>query len=477
MNATDQYRQPGDDTLARAALTFVVDSADALMFATLKGAPDAWSVLSALHCSAPWSAHARHGLHGEANRQLESWFATGTARWGCRVDGRAMSTFRTSLAGWHSRLGKLFEQLGIAGIPYEQTPWRQNSDDGIPMPSTLAQALVDEATRHGRFWIIGPDSPWWPVQVDDLPIRRNWAAPLCLWGMGRLAALHACDKPLAIVGSRGVNEYGRTVAHSLARRAAADGHAVVSGGAIGADAAAHWGAIRAREQVGMAAGPTIAVFAGGLTHIGPRSNQLLFDAITGNDGVLLSESFPGTIPQAHRFLLRNRIIAALASTVVIAQARRRSGALNTATWAGEINREIYAAPGDITTPGNSGCNRLIADGKAQLLASCETVDGICHSPHTPAHADTSPAAPSSSPQSAGVPAPHASDGLQERVFSVLGGMAARRPAGLEDLHRALLRDGAAAPTVQELLATLGMMELDGVVIRSDGGFMLATGSG
>lgn len=471
---------PSDDTLARAALTFTVDSADALMFATLKGAPDAWSVLSALYCSAPWSPHAHDGLHSLAVRQLESWFAAGTARWGCRVDGRAMGAFRKSLSGWHGRLYRLFEQLGATTLGVDHVPWRlDDHTGGVPMPPAFAQPLLEAATGHGRFWIIGPDSPWWPRQIDDLPIRKNWAAPLCLWGMGYAPALQACDRPLAIVGSRGVNDYGRTVAHHLARHAAADGHTVVSGGAMGTDAAAHWGAIRAREQMGAAAGATVAVFAGGLTHIGPRSNQLLFDAIVDTGGILLSELFPGTIPQAHRFLLRNRIIAALASTVVIAQARQRSGALNTATWASELNREIYAIPGDITTPGNSGCNRLIADGKAQLLASYESVEDICHSQHAPAYPDTvrsdtaGTVGQQARTQSSDTQERSPSDGLQERILNALG----NQPMRLEDLHQTLMHDDATTPAVQDILTALGLLELDGMVEHTAGGFKRATGSG
>lgn len=488
--------RPSDDTLARAALTYCTDSADALMFATLKGAPDAWSVLSAMYSSASWMPERMQWQRPMAASRLEEWFVTGAAQWGLRADSRALTTFRKSLEGWQTRLHDLLTSLAVIHHDFgvEEMPWYDRHDNGeddcCPMPQTLAEAIWSHATVDGRYWLIGPDSTLWPEQVGDLCVRKDWAAPLCLWGLGHAPALKACDRPLAIVGSRGVNEYGRTVAYSLGRHAAGDGHTVVSGGAMGADAAAHWGAIRAREQYGDSAGSTIAVFAGGLTHIGPRSNQLLFDAIVANKGALISESFPGTVPQPHRFLLRNRIIAALASTVVVAQARRRSGALNTATWASELNRDIYAAPGDITTPSNGGCNRLIADGKAMLLCSCETVSDICHAAHRPATsgvtdlAGTAQAAESAQThlaeppdiETAGAPSPEG-HGLRERLIAIM--RALRRPMPPERLVAAIAQDDSSAslPQSQDVLAELGLMELDGVVTCGPEGFRLATGSG
>jgi DNA processing protein len=123
------------------------------------------------------------------------------------------------------------------------------------------------------------------------------------------------------------------------------------------------------------------VFAGGLNHIGPQRNERLFEAIVANGGALISELCPGTVPEARRFLLRNRIIAALSSTLVVAQARARSGALNTANWAADLGREVYAVPGGIDSPGNAGCNALIRDGKAIILCSTRHIDEICHKRH------------------------------------------------------------------------------------------------
>ena len=236
-------------------------------------------------------------------------------------------------------------------------------------------------TGGGKFWVMTPDDPCWPGQVDDLARRSDWAPPLCLWGRGNPEALICCDHPLAVVGSRACDEYGRSIAHQIARQAAGQGHLVVSGGAMGTDAAAHWGALAA------GGGRTVAVFAGGLLHMGPKRNSRLFENIEADGGALISELPPGTIPEARRFLLRNRIIAALASDIVVAQARHRSGALNTANWGVELGRRVLAAPGRIDQPENTGCNRLIHEGKAELLLSASDIQDICHPAHAPIHLD------------------------------------------------------------------------------------------
>ena len=200
-----------------------------------------------------------------------------------------------------------------------------------PCPRKTSFPLADWFTMDGTQWIIGPGHPCWPAQLTDLSIRSDWAPPLCLWVKGDPRALTSCAKPVGIVGSRDVNEYGRYVAHTVAEQAAVDGHLVVSGGAMGTDAAAHWGALNALHgRKPGCVGRTVAVFAGGLNHMGPARNRTLFERIESQGGALISELCPGTIPEARRFLLRNRIIAALSSTLVVAQARLRSGALNTA---------------------------------------------------------------------------------------------------------------------------------------------------
>ena len=346
---------PTIEALYRAALTFCLDGTDVMMYATLKGAPSAESLWHALAQSHPTNPD---NVSGPALGRIDRMFVNGITRWGRSVSADMMASFRTSLASWHNRMRDL--------------------------PSQDIMQLANWFTEDGTMWLIGPDHPCWPHQLADLVIRSDWAPPLCLWIRGDPRALTSCPSPIGIVGSRDVNEYGRYVAHTMAEQAAAAGHLVVSGGAMGTDAAAHWGALNALHGRNPAnVGKTVAVFAGGLNHMGPMRNRTLFERIEAQGGALISEHCPNTIPEARRFLLRNRIIAALSSTLVVAQARLRSGALNTAGWACELMREVYAVPGDINQPGNAGCNKMISDHRAILLCAATSTEDICHERHRP----------------------------------------------------------------------------------------------
>lgn len=347
-----------DETLARATLTYCLDSADALMYAAIKGTHNASRVLQLLVSLLPSSSVS---VRKEATKAIERAFIEGAAQWGRKVNARGMDTFHRCLHRWVTRLGQL--------------------------PTLDPEALRDWFSVGGTQWIIDPDSMYWPEQLQDLSIRKDWAAPLCLWGKGEPGSLTCCSQPVAIVGSRGATDYGISVTRHVARSLAQHGHTIISGGAMGIDAAAHRGALSTIvSDAGNTAEPlysgvTIAVFAGGLNHIGPQCNSELFSDIMANHGALISELCPGTIPEARRFLLRNRIIAALASTVVVAQARPRSGALNTANWAVELGRNVYAVPGDITSPHHAGCNALIRDNKAMIICSADATNELTHEPH------------------------------------------------------------------------------------------------
>ena len=357
MNTAMTHRAGCDvETLARAILTFCMDGAEPMMTALIHGAgsaPSAVRLLGGPDLTEP--ADAVSPPASGLSSTLDHAFIAGTLRWGRAPAARTMEAFHTSVARWQSRL--------------EQLPGRQ------------ADSLVAWATADGRYWLLAPHHPLWPQRLHDLEVRTDWAAPLCLWGAGDARVLTACAEPVAIVGSRAATEYGTYVARALAQRVVGAGHVLVSGGAMGIDAAAHWGALSVQRADPSSAGRTVAVFAGGLDHVGPARNLELFDRITHDGGALISELCPGTIPEARRFLLRNRIIAALSATVAVAQAQLRSGALNTVSWACELGRSVVAVPGEIILPANAGCNRLIADQKAALLVSVPDIDTFCHQPH------------------------------------------------------------------------------------------------
>ena len=341
------------DWLARTVLTLAADGPDAFMIACLLGSDQTADLCrNLIELRAPNQA-GTDGHHDAARTRLDERFLKGTARWGRQTSPEDLTRFHKISNSWRRRLTPL-----------------------LAMDTDQVRTMM---TGGGRFWVMTPSDPCWPGQVDDLARRSDWAPPLCLWGQGNPETLICCDRPLAVVGSRTCDEYGRSTAHQIARKAAGEGHLVVSGGAMGTDAAAHWGALAA------GGGRTVAVFAGGLLHMGPKRNSRLFENIETDGGALISELPPGTIPEARRFLLRNRIIAALASAIVVAQARHRSGALNTANWGVELGRRVLAAPGRIDQPENTGCNRLIHEGKAELLLSASDIRDICHPAHGPVH--------------------------------------------------------------------------------------------
>ena len=167
------YSRPQEDALARAVLTFCLDGADALMYATVKGAGNAAEALRLLIESLPGTAGC-----DAAMRKLEGTFLVGLSRWGRKPDNRAIKVFRRSVEGWHARLGVL--------------------------PSLDWHGLEGWFTMDGSQWLIGPQDDVWPAQLADLSTHKDWAAPLCLWGMGDERALTSCASPVAVVGSRGV---------------------------------------------------------------------------------------------------------------------------------------------------------------------------------------------------------------------------------------------------------------------------------
>jgi DNA processing protein len=134
---------------------------------------------------------------------------------------------------------------------------------------------------------------------------------------------------------------------------------VVSGLAIGIDAAAHEGALSA-------GGLTVGVVATGLDIVYPRRHEMLFRRVR-EQGLVVGENGYGTQPVPWRFPIRNRIIAALADAVVIIEATRKGGALHTAKFALEFGRELFALPGSRRNPASEGCNELLRDGALPLL--------------------------------------------------------------------------------------------------------------
>ena len=203
-----------------------------------------------------------------------------------------------------------------------------------------------------------------PASHADFPdVLRRIARPVAaLWYRGRLPDPTRHQQLLAIVGARAASGVGCRRTQELAAMASEHGHTIVSGGALGIDAAAHRGALDAGA-------PTFAVLGCGVDVVYPDRHEGLFAEIASSGG-LLSEFPPGTPPRGKQFPARNRIVAALAQSVLVVEAQARSGALVTARLAIAMGRPLLAVPGSSGTDGliASGKARPVCDG-AELLAA------------------------------------------------------------------------------------------------------------
>jgi DNA processing protein len=242
------------------------------------------------------------------------------------------------------------DELELHGIPPEVA-------DDILSPRSMerAEAEWDRAKSLGVSIFDILDSAYPPL------LREIYDPPIVLYVRGKK---WSADLPqLAIVGTRRPTGYGLNCAERLAEDLAARGLAITSGLARGLDAAAHRGALRA--------GPTFAVFGSGLDFIYPKENRGLADLVVEN-GAIISEFPLGTPPSPQNFPIRNRIIAGMSLGVTVVEAAEYSGSLITVRFALESGREIFAVPGNITSPQSFGPHALIRQG-AKLVASWQDV--------------------------------------------------------------------------------------------------------
>ncbi|MCR5825057.1 MAG: DNA-processing protein DprA [Oscillospiraceae bacterium] len=200
------------------------------------------------------------------------------------------------------------------------------------------------------------------LQDADYPLRlRNIYEPPCLLYVRGNLPLFDEEAAIAMVGTRKATPYGIETAEELSYAMARQGALIVSGGAYGIDSAAHRGALRAGAR-------TVALLGCGIDVVYPAGNERLYRDIAAS-GALMTEYAPGTPARGANFPVRNRIISGLClATVVVEAPDTRSGALITAHTALEQGRDVFAVPGPIKAPMSRGCNRLIADGEAALVA-------------------------------------------------------------------------------------------------------------
>ena len=222
------------------------------------------------------------------------------------------------------------------------------------LPTLPHEERLADTSRDG-IRLSCPGDTDWPGALDQL----GQARPYALWLRGHTDLRFACSRSVSMVGSRAATSYGGHVAGEIAADLGERGWTVVSGGAYGIDAAAHRGALAA-EAV------TIAVLACGVDYPYPAGHADLFAAIAGQ-GLVVSEWPPGRRPARTRFLVRNRVIAALGCGTVIVEAGERSGALNTARHAATLGKPLMAVPGPVTSAQSAGCHRIIRDWGASCV--------------------------------------------------------------------------------------------------------------
>ncbi|WP_223198953.1 DNA-processing protein DprA [Solihabitans fulvus] len=234
----------------------------------------------------------------------------------------------------------------------------------------LAETDLRNGATIGARLVTPEDEEWpgWPLAGLCAAGQRGvriGVEPLALWvrGVGRLDEL--TDRAVAVVGSRAASGYGEHVAAEFGHGLSEAGVTVVSGAAHGIDGAAHRGAL-------MAAGSTIAVLACGVDIAYPAGHDRLL-SLVADRGAVLSEYPPGTPPARHRFLARNRLIAALAAGTVVVEAGRRSGAKNTAATTCAIGRVLMVVPGPVTSASSLGCNELLRGGEAIAVSTVHDV--------------------------------------------------------------------------------------------------------
>lgn len=209
------------------------------------------------------------------------------------------------------------------------------------------------------------DAHWISYWAEEYPknLKNIFAPPIILYYKG---TLQKCDNnSIAIVGTRIASQYGKTMAANFSKELASKSITVVSGMARGIDTIAHRGALKSR-------GRTISIIGSGLDVIYPAENKNLFEEIVQN-GAVITEYKLGTKPDAQNFPKRNRIISGFSLGTLIVETKVSGGALQTAAFALEQNREVFAIPGNLDALQSEGTNLLIQRGEAKLVRNCNDI--------------------------------------------------------------------------------------------------------
>jgi DNA processing protein len=317
-----------------------------------------------------------------------------------------------------ARVAQLVAQLGAVRLL--DLLRHEHEADGLPTEVATRLAGLDPAGDLHRAATLGvryviPGDPEWPTQLDDLMraevLDERGGPPLGLWVRGP-RGLDELGQAVAVVGARSATTYGAEVAAAIAGSLARAAHPVVSGAAFGIDNAAHRGTLAA-------GGPTVAVLACGVDRAYPVAHKELLDHL-GRTSAVVAEVPLGCAPTRGRFLSRNRLIAALTLGTVVVEAASRSGALNTANWAGRLNRHLMCVPGPVTSAQSQGAHHLIRLGAATLVTHGDEVLELVGEAGT--HLVSAPRAPA-----------RARDKLPSRLQRILDAVPLAQPAPVDSI--------------------------------------------
>ena len=308
----------------------------------------------------------------------------------------------------------------------------------------LRHALADEArllgglTKKKMALVLREDAQYPPL------LRQIAHPPHLLYVYGET---DLTDRfPVAVVGTRRASAYGLTHTREIAAELAQTGVCVVSGLALGIDAAAHTGALDG-------GGRTVAVLGGALDKPYPQENEPLMRRILESGGSVVSEYAPGTPPSRYSFLQRNRIIAGMSLGTLVTEGPRRSGALNTATRTLENGREVFALPGNVDSPGAQLPNMLISEGARLVTGAADILSALVIEPKDAPKAAQAAVAPMEAPVEK---KPHIPGGLDETQRAICAALL----AGEADFDALCAVSGLES---DELGALLIEMEMDGLV--------------
>ena len=308
----------------------------------------------------------------------------------------------------------------------------------------LRHALADEArllgglTKKKMALVLREDAQYPPL------LRQIAHPPHLLYVYGET---DLTDRfPVAVVGTRRASAYGLTHTREIAAELAQTGVCVVSGLALGIDAAAHTGALDG-------GGRTVAVLGSALDKPYPQENESLMRRILESGGSVVSEYAPGTPPSRYSFLQRNRIIAGMCLGTLVTEGPRRSGALNTATRTLENGREVFALPGNVDSPGAQLPNMLISEGARLVTGAADILSALVIEPKDEPKAAQAAVAPMEAPAER---KPHIPGGLDETQRVICAALL----AGEADFDALCAVSGLES---DELGALLIEMEMDGLV--------------